>query len=154
MPAFSNRNGIMVVAILRAHAEAGEQPLRINAPAAATPLYPGDTLEIIGDDSSIESFIERSRTEVLAPASQTQGSEGEMLLQRLIVGSESPLVARTLAESGLHRQYHCMLVGTEDSDGHIVREGAGYLIRRGDVLWVVGEKANIAALTQVVRGKK
>ena len=31
---------------------------------------------------------------------------------------------------------------------------AGYLIRRGDVLWVVGEKANIAALTQVVRGKK
>ena len=151
---FSNRNGIMVVAILRAHAEAGEQPLRINAPTAATPLYPGDTLEIIGDDSSIESFIERSRTEVLAPASQTQGSEGEMLLQRLIVGSESPLVARTLAESGLHRQYHCMLVGTEDSDGHIVREGAGYLIRRGDVLWVVGEKANIAALTQVVRGKK
>ncbi len=151
---FSNRNGIMVVAILRAHADGTEKPLRLNAPSAATPVYPGDTLEVIGDDTSIESFLERSRNEVVADPHEGMVADESLLLQRLIVGGESPLVGRTLAESGLHTRYHCMLVGTEDSDGHILRAGAQYVIRRGEVLWVVGEKSDVQVLAHVVRRGK
>lgn len=145
---FSNRNGVTVAAIARHTGEDGDLPLRIDIPSAATPIYPGDILEIIGDDASIESFVERSRLEVIsanpAPASQTL-PDG-LRLQRMVTTDGSPLVGRTLAESGLHNVYHCMLIGIEDTDGHIVRVGAKHVISRHQVLWIVGKKSGIDAL--------
>lgn len=150
---FSNRNGVTVAAIVRQTGDDGDAPLRIDIPTATTPIYPGDLLEIIGDDASIESFAQRSRLETVAASGDgTQGNPADKLqLRRMVTADDSPMVGRTLAESGLHGTYHCMLIGIEDIDGHILRVGAQHAIARHQVLWLVGRKTGLDALEKVVR---
>ena len=146
---FSNRNGVTVAAVIRHTRDDEDIPLRIDIPSASTTVYPGDILEIIGDDASIESFAARSRQEVIPaaalPSSRSSLPDG-LKLQRMVAGDGFPLLGRTLAESGLHDRYQCMLIGIEDSDGHILRVGARHVIARHQVLWIVGRKEGIDAL--------
>ena len=145
---FSNRNGVTVAAVIRHTRDDEDTPLRIDIPSATTTVYPGDILEIIGDDASIESFVSRSRLEVVAPATAPSRSavpEG-LQLRRMTAGEGCPLLGHTLAESGLHNRYQCMLIGIEDSDGHILRVGAQHVIARHQVLWIVGRPEGLDAL--------
>ena len=145
---FSTRNGVTVAAVIRHTRDDEDIPLRIDIPSATTTVYPGDILEIIGDDASIESFVSRSRLEVVAPGATPSRSavpEG-LQLRRMTAGEGCPLLGHTLAESGLHNRYQCMLIGIEDSDGHILRVGAQHVIARHQVLWIVGRPEGLDAL--------
>lgn len=55
--AFGSKDGIIVVAVLRGS-------LRINLPEAQERLFPRDIIEVVGDDTSIESFSRRMTSEV------------------------------------------------------------------------------------------
>lgn len=153
---FTNHDGVMVAAILRRETEGTDAGYyRQNTPSAHTAIYPGDVLEVIGDDASIEAFIGRSRQEVTTPTDGTASPTGHGLhLKRFVVGAASPFCGKTLAESGISQGYHCMIVGFEDEDGHIETASAQQVIERHSILWLVGEKDSLQRINDVVKSAK
>lgn len=148
---FTNREGVLVASILRKETvDGGVVIYRHNTPSAHTAVYPGDILEVIGDDTSIEAFTARSHEEVF-PAPEHSGEDATLHLRRFIVKADSPLAGSTLAESGISQDYRCMVVGFEDSEGHIVTATAQQLIEKHAIIWIVGEKHNLERLHAYLR---
>ena len=137
------RCGVHVAAVLR-----GDR--RINIPDGSTHLYPGDVLEVIGDDSCLENFAAQMQSATdAAPAADH--ADHSLRLLRLRVSRRSPLVGTTVAESGIRDTYDCMLIGFEDAAGNIEVSEASRTIVSGQVLWVVGERPALRRLEALVQ---
>ena len=130
------RNGVHVAAIVRDHH-------RLNVPGGSTMLFPHDTLEVVGDDQSIERFSQRLQSEVVE-SSQNEGDP--MQLVGIEVAADSPLAGMLVKDSGIRDQYRCMIVGVEDKGGNMRVAGADYEIRPGDKLWLAGVHEQLAQL--------
>lgn len=132
---FSHRDGVMIAAIVRgAH--------RYNVPDGETMVFPGDRIEAIGDDESLQAFALRMNREQAGLA--LGGSR--LQLRRVIVREGSRFIGVPLRESGIRSGFHCMVVGFEDAVGDIVPATADRVILRGDAMWVVGEDADVRKL--------
>lgn len=139
---FSRTDGILIAAIIR-----GE--IRINTPAGDTMLFPGDRLDIIGDDEGVEAFSRRLECEI-APATPND-SDHRLHLRRLIIPTDSPLAGRTLAQSGIRETWHCMIVGFEEgNEGTITTAQSNHSIQPGDTMWVVGEEEELDGLRKML----
>ena len=139
---FGHRDGVMIAAVIR-----GEG--RINIPDGHTMLFPGDKLEVLGDDESLDALARRMNTEVseLTPNDQPH----RLILDRMRIGISSPFAGKSLSMSGIRDRYGCMVVGFETKDeGNDALElaTADRNIVAGDVLWIVGEEHNIRSLVQ------
>lgn len=132
---FSHHDGVMIAAIVR-----GSH--RINVPDGDTMIFPGDRIEAIGSDESLQLFQQRMNHE-LAVLPQTTS---KLLLRRLLVREGSPLIGTALRDSGIRSEYHCMAVGFEDADGNIEPATAERVIVRHDAIWVVGEDDSLHTL--------
>lgn len=136
---FSHHDGVMIAAIVRGvH--------RLNIPDGETIIFPGDRIEAIGNDESLQLFQQRMQQEhmVYAPATC------HLQLRRLLVAGDSPLIGIALRDSGIRSTYHCMAVGFEDTDNNIIPATAERIIKRNDTLWVVGEEHDLQVLrTQI-----
>lgn len=132
---FSHHDGVMIAAIVR-----GSH--RINVPDGDTMIFPGDRIEAIGSDESLQHFQQRMNHE-LAVLPQTAS---KLLLRRLLVHEGSPLIGTALRDSGIRSEYHCMAVGFEDADGNIEPATAERIIVRHDAIWVVGEDDSLHTL--------
>lgn len=115
---------------------------RINVPDGDTMIFPGDRIEAIGSDESLQLFQQRMNHE-LAVLPQTAS---KLLLRRLLVREGSPLIGTALRDSGIRSEYHCMAVGFEDADGNIEPATAERVIVRHDAIWVVGEDDSLHTL--------
>lgn len=133
------RYGIHVVSVLR-----GQQ--RINIPSGGTTIMPGDRLQVIGSDQQINAFsqaLEAARQE----AATRQVANTEMCLRRLVVAPHSPLAGKTIQNSGIRKDFHCLVVGLEQEGNNGLRSpNPKTPFNIGDIIWVVGEEAHIAAL--------
>lgn len=147
---FTNTDGVMVASILRRETTAEGSFFRQNTPSALTAIYPGDILEVIGDDSSIEAFTARAASEV-APPTDSGSADHTLHLKRFVIKTDGPLTGKTLAESGISHDYHCMVVGFEDADGHIETAQAQQVIARHSILWLVGEKHDLERLQTALK---
>ena len=141
--ALGRRYGIHVAAIVRGS-------LRLNIPDGSTKLFPGDTIEAIGDDQSLGRLAERIEAHVvnLPPDDESH----RLSLQRYIVGQDCPVCGRTLGQSRLRDKYRLMAVGFEDEDGSIDAASPSRLISEGDTLWIIGEEKDVKAF--MVSGEK
>jgi len=128
---FSHTDGVMIAAVAR-----GRQ--RIHIPDGDTRLFPGDRIEVIGDDAGLAAFAARMQAEV-QPVAPADGSR-RLILRRLIIGSGSPFAGTTLGTSGIRDRYQCMAVGFEDEHGILAPAAADHAIRQGTTIWLVGER--------------
>lgn len=139
---FGHEDGVMVAAVIRGTG-------RINIPDGNTMLFPGDRLEILGDDESLDALAHRMNIEVseLTPNDQPH----RLMLERLRIGKQSPFAGRSLYSSDIRSRYQCMAVGFENK-----AEGTDTLelatsdrpIWPGDVIWIVGEEEHIRTLVR------
>jgi len=127
---FTNADGIMVAAVIRGDS-------RLNIPDGNTMIFPGDTLEVIGDDESLKAFSERMSASTLNLTPNDR--EHRLVLDHFTIGKNSPFAGDKVYGSGIRTVYKCMLVGKETSDGAIQPMSANDVIEVGDTLWVVGE---------------
>ena len=148
---FTNTDGVMVAAILRRESEGDGTLYRQNTPSAHTAIYPGDILEVIGDDASIEAFSTRVNQEVSAPDNRA-ADDRTLHLKRFVIKADGPLTGKTLSESGISQEYSCMVVGFEDEEGHIEMASAQQVIERQSILWLVGEKHDLERLQNALKG--
>lgn len=127
-------SGVLIAAIIRG-------PYRINIPDGNTVLFPGDKLEALGDDESLEIFSERIGAEVMSLP--LGNGEHNLVLRRLHISADSALQGSTLKDSNLKDKYHCMAVGFEAEDGTIDTANSSRVIQKHDILWLVGEESDL-----------
>jgi len=135
---FGRTDNVHIVAIVKG-------TMRINIPGGGNKLFPGDILEVVGDDASIEAFSQRIQSEVISSDSQYI-QRSNLSLTKLQVGPYSPFCNHTLMEMDLRSRYHCMVIGVETVDGEIQMLQSNEPIKAGNLLWIVGEDADLSLL--------
>lgn len=135
----SRKEGVLVAAVIR-------DGSRINIPGADVRLYPGDKLQVIGDDEHLSAFARRIQSEVHTDFERTD--DREMLLRSLTITATSPFCNKTVRDSGLRENFQCMLIGFEDGEEHLGAPQADRIICEDDVIWIVGERASLKSLYQ------
>ena len=66
------------------------------------------------------------------------------------LSESSPLIGSTLQDIDFRVRYHCMVVGVEDEKGHLGIIQAKRQFAQGDIVWIVGEEADLSMLTMVI----
>ena len=119
---------------------------RVNIPDGASRIFPNDTLQIIGTDEQLSAFSAMAEKAVLPPDGEDL-EKREMKLSQFIVDKKSPFVGRNIIESGFRSNYHCLVVGIESAGEDALRAPDVHApLRENDVVWVVGEAANLKKL--------
>lgn len=133
-----NRFGVHVSSILRGRR-------RLNIPGGRTVLFPGDRVQAIGNDSQLAAFNKAVTHELYADDPDIE--KREMHLRQIIISQDSPLVGKTLQESGIRDTYKCMVVGLEEGEENLTPIDPTRLFQIGDIVWIVGEEDNIRRIT-------
>ena len=139
---FGKTDRVHIAAIIRA----GH---RINIPGGSHRLYPGDELEVVAGTEAIESLRARSEQEVLALQERTKDKHTLSIIS-VKLSESSPLIGNTLQDVDFRIRYHCMVVGVEDEKGHLGTIQAKRQFSKDDIVWVVGEEADLSMLSMVI----
>ncbi len=134
------RYGVHVCSILRG----GH---RLNIPDGDTQVFPGDRLQMIGNDEQLARLHAALGREV-APEDTTAGSDRLMQLISVQLQEGHPFVGHTMQEAGIRDSYGCMVVGLEEGKEQLSQVSPQYRFRQDDVVWVVGEQSNLDRLRQ------
>lgn len=139
---FGRTDHIHIAAILRA----GH---RINIPGGNNRIYPGDELEVVAGAEAVEALRVRSEQELIQPQEHIKDKHSMSIIS-LKLNESSPLIGNTLQDIDFRFRYHCMVVGVEDEKGHLNTIQAKREFQQGDIVWVVGEEADLSMLTMVM----
>lgn len=136
---FGQTDGVMIAAIVRG----GN---RVNIPDGNTMLFPQDTIEVIGDDESLEALAKRMQAEIVTGNKRVLNHRLD--IKHITIGSKSPFCEKTIFESGIREDYNCMVVGFEDEEEEEESNAiniavANRRIVKGDTIWLVGEEKDL-----------
>lgn len=134
---FGKKYGIHVASILRGRK-------RINIPGASVRLFPEDKIQVIGTDEELNQFS--SEMEKVAILETDVVEKSEMILRQFRVDAHSIFLGKTLRESGIREQYHCLIVGVERGEETLHAPDPHEPFMEDDVVWVVGENADVYKL--------
>ncbi|PIK18719.1 sodium:proton antiporter [Prevotella intermedia] len=129
-----NRFGTHVSSILR-----GSH--RLNIPRGNTIVFPGDKIQVIGNDQQLAAISAAIRNEIRPEDNDIE--KREMVLHQIVLSANNPFIGKSLRESGIREEYNCMVVGVDEGQTHITLISPSRCLEEGDILWVVGEKENI-----------
>ena len=138
---FRNRFGVHVSSILRGYQ-------RLNIPGGDCIIFPGDQLQVIGNDEQLTQFGRTLDFETIPEDEHIE--EREMKLQKFVISSKSKLIGTDLQNSGIRDQYNCMVVGIEEGQQHLTIINPSHVFQAGDIVWMVGEKESLAAVTTII----
>ena len=134
---FGKEYGVHVVSILR-----GKK--RINIPGAMDRLFPQDKLQVIATDEELNRFGEE-----MAKVSELDTDvveKSETILRQFRIDAGSPFLGKTLKEAGIRQKYHCLIAGVERGSDELHAPDPHEPFAEGDVVWIVGEKADVYKL--------
>lgn len=132
--------GVHVVSILR-----GKR--RINIPDGSVRLFPMDKIQVIGTDEQLNVLGQDLVKDIALEVENYEGSE--MTLKQLLIGEDSIFLGRTIQESGFRDKYRCLIAGIERGDDFLVLFNGNTTFLVGDVVWLVGETANVYRLADI-----
>ena len=138
---FRNRFGVHVSSILRGYQ-------RMNIPGGDCIIFPGDQLQVIGNDEQLTQFGRTLDFETIPEDEHIE--DREMKLQKFVISSKSKLIGTDLQNSGIRDQYNCMVVGIEEGQQHLTIINPSHVFQAGDIVWMVGEKESLAAVTTII----
>lgn len=133
----SNRFGIHVVSILR-----GKR--RINIPGGKERLFPQDKMQVLGTDEQLSQL-----SEAMSRGSSLDTDvyeKSEMMLKQFMIDVDSAFLGKTIRESGIRDKYRCLIAGVEREKEVLMTPDVNAPFEEGDVVWVVGEKADLYKL--------
>ncbi len=119
---------------------------RLNIPNGETMIFPGDRLQIIGNDEQIQKFSQALNSELIPE--EVEIEKRETKLSQLIISGSSEFLGKTLIESGIRDKYNCMVVGMEEGRKNLTRIAPTRKFEKGDIIWLVGEEENLKAITE------
>ena len=138
---FRNRFGVHVSSILRGYQ-------RLNIPGGDCIIFPGDQLQVIGNDEQLTQFGRTLDFETIPEDEHIE--DREMKLQKFVISSKSKLIGTDLQNSGIRDQYNCMVVGIEEGQQHLTIVNPSHVFQAGDIVWMVGEKESLTAVSTII----
>ena len=133
---FRKSYGVNIVSIIRGVS-------RINIPDGEEVLYPLDRLIVLGSDSQLRSFKEAIEKEKII---SEESGEKDVVLQQFSIGSNSPILGKSIRDSAIRSNGKCLVVGIEEENGSDLILDIDHKFVAGDVIWIVGEKERIDAV--------
>ena len=133
------RFGIDMSSIMR-----GSQ--RLNIPNGETIIFPGDKLQVIGNDEQLQKFATSIAQDIYPEDLEIE--KREMKLRQLIISSKSEFCGKSLIESGIRDKYNCMVVGLEEGQENLTKVSPLYQFQKGDILWIVGEESDLLKIME------
>ena len=122
---------------------------RINIPSASTLVLPGDHLQVVGSDQQLATFGQVLESNIRKSQEATATTTDEMKLRRVLLEFGSPFVGKTIRDSGIRNDYRCLIVGIEaEGDQALHSPNPTQHLHVGDIIWVVGEEADLTRLEQ------
>ena len=114
---------------------------RINIPNGETVIFPGDKLQVIGNDEQTQKFAMALRQDIIPEDVEIE--KREMKLRQLIICGGSEFLGKTLVESGIRDRYNCMVVGLEEGEENLTKIAPSRTFEKGDIVWLVGEEEDL-----------
>ena len=119
---------------------------RLNIPNGDTVVFPGDKLQVIGNDEQLQKFASALNSDRVPEDPEIE--KREMKLQQLIIGSKSEFCGKSLIESGIRDKYNCMVVGLEEGQENLTKVAPTRVFEKGDILWIVGEESDLQRISE------
>ena len=137
--ALASLYGVHVSSILRAGR-------RLNIPEGDSVIFPGDKLQVIGNDEQLAIFGKAIESQLFEEDYDLE--KREMKLRRMVINGSSEFLNKNLAESGIRHIFNCMVVGLEEGKENLSVVKPSYRFQKGDILWVVGEQDDLDRLVK------
>ena len=119
---------------------------RLNIPNGDTVIFPGDKLQVIGNDDQLQKFATALSTDLIPEDLEIE--KREMKLRQLIISGKSEFCGKSLLESGIRDKYNCMVVGLEEGQENLTKIAPTRTFEKGDILWIVGEESDLQKITE------
>ena len=114
---------------------------RLNIPDGKMMIFPGDRLQVIGNDDQLQKFNQSLQSDLLPEDLEIE--KREMRLRQLIISGSSEFLGKSLIDSGIRSKYGCMVVGLEEGHENLTHVSPNYVFQKGDIIWLVGEEENL-----------
>lgn len=121
---------------------------RLNIPNGDTVIFPGDKLQVIGNDDQLQKFATVLSTDLIPEDLEIE--KREMKLRQLIISGKSEFCGKSLLESGIRDKYNCMVVGLEEGQENLTKIAPTRTFEKGDILWIVGEESDLQKIMEKV----
>ena len=119
---------------------------RLNIPNGDTVIFPGDKLQVIGNDDQLQKFATTLNTDLIPEDLEIE--KREMKLRQLIISGKSEFCGKSLLESGIRDKYNCMVVGLEEGQENLTKIAPTRTFEKGDILWIVGEENDLQKIME------
>ena len=119
---------------------------RLNIPNGDTVIFPGDKLQVIGNDDQLQKFATALSTDLTPEDLEIE--KREMKLRQLIISGKSEFCGKSLLESGIRDKYNCMVVGLEEGQENLTKIAPTRTFEKGDILWIVGEESDLQKIME------
>lgn len=119
---------------------------RLNIPNGDTVIFPGDKLQVIGNDDQLQKFATALSTDLIPKDLEIE--KREMKLRQLIISGKSEFCGKSLLESGIRDKYNCMVVGLEEGQENLTKIAPTRTFKKGDILWIVGEESDLQKIME------
>jgi CPA2 family monovalent cation:H+ antiporter-2 len=110
----------------------------IITPGRSDQIYPGDLLSVIGTDEQLDrfrKFMEPQDSDIKKTKLQQRQ---DVALRQLVVHEGSPLLAKTIRESGIRERTKGIIVGIERAGERMLNPDSSIVFQTGDIIWIVG----------------
>ena len=115
----------------------------INTPKRDQVIFPGDIVSLIGTDDQIDTFQSDLDS---ARSVDEERKHVEVVLEHFVIGEKSTFANKNIREGAIRERIHGIVVGIENESGRIVNPDSSYIIKAGDIVWVVGDKLRLLSL--------
>ena len=145
---YRERFGINIVSIIRGMN-------RINIPGGNECIYPLDKIIVIGNDEQLNQFKIEIESKIPIEDNNIYNDESkEVILQQFVIEKKSLLLNSSISESCIREKNQCLVVGIEKDNIPLLTLDINYKFKKGDVIWIVGEKDKINELVNGSKSKK
>lgn len=134
---FRQKTGINIVAIIRGNK-------KINIPRSNQMIYPFDRIVVAGSDNEMQAFFQYLE-ERKSWINDNENNDGEhhICVSQYIIVPDSPLVGKTIADSGIRENTECMIIGIDREGQSETKLVPSFMLNDGDILWLAGEKEKL-----------
>jgi CPA2 family monovalent cation:H+ antiporter-2 len=131
-------HGINVIALQR-----GQKVIMM--PEGTTPLFPNDELLVLGTDEQIDTIRPLlEKTDLDSSSNSPNLADYDMHLLR--ISESSKLCGLSLKDSRIRENYGGLVVGIEHAGVRNINPPPEFIIKKGDLLWIVADRTRIIPL--------
>ncbi|MFV8323017.1 cation:proton antiporter [Flavobacterium sp. LS2R12] len=119
--------------------------ITINIPSRNERLFPGDEICVIGTDTQVAAFkkyLDQHEIDVSPLA-----TESDIVLQQLELINEA-FIGKSIRDSELREKTSGLIVGLERGGKRILNPESKLILKKNDILWIVGSKKLLANLSK------